>query len=76
MGIKVKVVEGTKEQMIIKYPVLKQAENGLIVEFTARREGTVKVIGHSSYAYNYYAGTWTEEDFAIFTGKVILSNIL
>ena len=57
------------------YPILKISQHGNIVLFSTKHCGTiVHCCNPSMYTPGYYATSWSEEEFSIYTGSISLSN--
>ena len=74
MGVKTEVITGASKTEK-EYPVLRIADNGLVVLFTALRRGMVVSSGACSPdGLGSESNNWAFQDFSPFTGKVILAN--
>ena len=57
-----------------KYPYLGiNDNNGLIILFTGKETGII-VNNNTDYYIGHYSNIWTENEFKVFKGNVILSN--
>lgn len=54
------------------YPCIKISKEGRIVLFTAPKSGTL--LSGANYKPGEVSGSWCEEDFSLFEGRITLSN--
>jgi hypothetical protein len=64
----------SKTQESKPFPKLMQADNGLIVLFTAKDVGTVIFEGNSTHKCGYVSHNWFDPDFRDFKGAITIQN--